>query len=145
MRSNMRRTPAAGSLPVSTLTSVSPPLDQLDVEAELVEGATDDEVDKVMDGLSAVVEARREEEHRCARLLNGEHVAEMDERQGRLARHQHELPFLLQRHRDRAVDEVRHRAGSNRPERAHRARADHVRIDLRVFLGITGASGAPYA
>ena len=43
----------------------------------------------------------------------------------------HELPSLLDRDGGGAVDQVRHRAGGDRPRRAHRARADDVRVHLR--------------
>src|SRR5919198_6177205 len=107
MRSNIVRTPSAGSLPVSTVNSVAPPLHQLDVETQLVERTGDDEVDEIVDALRPVVEARREEEHRRSRLLDREHVAQMDERERRLARHQDELPLLLQSDGGGSVNEVR--------------------------------------
>ena len=53
----------------------------------------------------------------------------MDQRQRRLARHEHELAPLLQRHRGRPVDQVRHRAGGERADRAHRAGAHDVGVD----------------
>ena len=52
----------------------------------------------------------------------------MDRRQRRLARDEHELPPLLERDRGRAVDEVLHRSRGERPDRRHRARADHVGV-----------------
>src|SRR5436305_11656517 len=55
----------------------------------------------------------------------------MDEPERRLARPKYELAFLLERNRSRTVDEVRHRAGGDRAERAHRARTDHIGVHLR--------------
>ena len=58
--------------------SLTPPLRERVLEPELVERAADDEVDEVVDRLGSVVEARREEEDRRARLAQREHVAQVD-------------------------------------------------------------------
>ena len=50
--------------------------------------------------------------------LSGQHVLEVDRRERRLARHEHELAPLLQRDGGGAVDQVRHRARRERAERA---------------------------
>ena len=109
------------------------------LEPQLVEGPRDDEVDEVLDGFGAVVEAGCEEEDRGSGLAQREHVAEMDRRQRRLARHEHEPALFLQRDGRGAVDEVLHRAGSDRPDRPHRAGADHVRVDLGRARGVGSA------
>ena len=103
----------------------------LDLQAELVKCTRHDEVDEVVDRLGAVVEAGGEKQHGRPRLLDRKHVPQMDEGQRRLARHEDELPLLLEGHRGGAMNEIRHGARGDRPERAHRARADHVRVDLR--------------
>src|SRR4029453_14331355 len=125
MRSNIVRTASGASLPVSTLISVLPPAaHELVFEPELVEAAADDEVDEVVHRLGAVVEAGREEEHDRAGLAPAPHVLQVDQRERRLARAEHELAALLQRDAGRPLDQIRHRPGGDRPERAHRARAD---------------------
>src|SRR5207248_4320557 len=112
IRSNIARTPSAGSLPDSTLMSaLAPAAHQLVLEPQLVEAASDDEVDQVVHRACAVVEARREEEHDGAGLLHAEHVLEVDQREGRLARTEHEPPPLLERDARRPLDQVRHRPG----------------------------------
>src|SRR5215208_1614524 len=131
MRSNIVRTASGASLPVSTLTSVLPPAaHQLVLEPQLVEAAPDDEVHKVVNRARAVVEARRKKEHDRARLPNAQHVLEVDRRERRLARAEHELAALLESDACRPLDQVRHRPGGDRAERAHRAGADHVRVHL---------------
>src|SRR6266568_5459902 len=90
--------------------SFAPPLRDLDVETELIEGPADDEVDEVVDRFGSVIEARSEEQHGRAGFLDRERVAQVDQRQRRLARHHDELPLLFQSHGRRTVDEVRHRA-----------------------------------
>src|SRR5689334_10235581 len=115
MRSNIERTASGESLPLSTVISVlAPPPRQLVLEAELVETACDDEVDEVVDRFRPVVEARREEEHGCARLAHAEHVLEVDRRERRLARAEDQLAALLDRDARRPLDQVRHRAGGDR-------------------------------
>src|SRR6478609_1491780 len=132
MRSNIERTASGASLPLSTVTSGLPPAaHELVLEAELVEAARNDEVDQVVDRGSTVVEAWREKEHRRPRLPHPEHVLEVDRRERRLARAEDQLAALLDHDARRALDQVRHRAGGDRAERAHRARADHVAVDLR--------------
>src|SRR4051812_34365601 len=106
------------------------------LEADVVQDSRDDEVDEVVDRRGAVVEARREEQDGRARAAQRQHVLEMDRRQRRLAGADDELPLLLERDRRRAVDEVLHRAGGDRAERSHRARTDHVRVDLRRARGV---------
>ena len=75
IRSNIRRTPSAGNVPVPRPAGsveptpvIAPSLRERVLEAELVERAADDEVDEILHGLGAVVKARREEEDRRARL-----------------------------------------------------------------------------
>ena len=129
MRSNIPRTSAGSSLPVSCV-SLTPPRDQRVLDAELVEAARDDEVDEVVDRVGAVVEAGRGEEDHGARLVQRREPAQVDRRERRLARDEDELPPLLERDRGRAVDQVLHRAGRERADGRHRARADHVRVHL---------------
>src|SRR5437867_570464 len=74
---------------------------------ELIEAAGDDEVDEVLDRLGPVIEAGRGEEDHGAGLLQRGEAVQVDRRQRRLARHEHELPALLQRDRGGAVDQVR--------------------------------------
>src|SRR6476469_420209 len=122
MRSNIVRTASGASLPVSTVNSVLPPAaHELVVETELVEAAPDDEVHQVVDRACAVVEARSEEEDDRPCLPYAQHVFEVDQRERRLARAEHELAALLERHAHRTLDQVRHRAGGDRAERTHRA------------------------
>ena len=64
-------------------------------------------------------------------LAELEQVLEVDRRERRLARHEDELALLLQRDGRGAMDQVRHRARGDRPDRGHRARADDVAVDLR--------------
>src|SRR5215204_5475077 len=137
MRSNIVRTASGASLPLSTLTSVLPPAaHELVVQAKLVEAPSDDEVHEVVHRACAVVEAWREEEHHRARLAHAEHVLEVDQRERRLAWAEHELATLLERDARRPLDQVRHRAGCDRAERPHRARADHVRVHLGRAAGV---------
>src|SRR3954454_6825144 len=96
--------------PSSLRRSLSPSLRQRVLEAELVERAADDEVDEILHRLGAVVEARREKEDRRARLTECEHVAQVDRRERRLARHHDQPALLLDCHRRRTMDEVLHRA-----------------------------------
>ena len=114
----------------------APARDERVLEPDLVEHAADDEVDEVVDRLGAVVEARREEEDRRAGAAQREHVLEVDRRERRLARAEHELALLLQRDRGGTVDQVLHRTRRDRAERAHRARADDVGVDLRRAGGV---------
>ena len=99
-------------------------------DPELVEAACDDEVDEILDRRGTVVEARRGEEDHGARLVERREAAEVDRRERRLARDEHELAPLLERDRGRTVDQVRHRAGGERADGGHRARADDVGVDL---------------
>ena len=117
------------------------------LDPELVEAARDDEVDQLLDRVRAVVEARRQEEDRRAGLLELEHVAQVDLRKRRLPRTDDQPALLLQRHRGGAMDQVRHSPRGDRPERPHRAGANHVGVDLRgatrvrrlpVALGVDG-------
>ena len=105
--------------------SLAPPAHERVLDAELVEAAPDDEVDEIVDasrrrGRSP---ARRRGSSRPA-CRSVQHVLQVDRRERRLARHEHELPALLERDRRGPVDQVRHRARGDRAERAHRARAD---------------------
>ena len=68
----------------------APPPDERGVDAELVEAARDDEVDEVLDRLGAVVEARRGEEDHGAGVVERREPAEVDRRERRLARDEHE-------------------------------------------------------
>src|ERR671936_2435547 len=131
MRSNISRTPSAGSLPEATLTSALSPARGFVLDPELVEAARHDEVDQVVDRVGTVVEAGGKEEDRGTGFLYFEHVPQVDARERRLARAQDELAAFLQRDARRPVDEVGHRARGDRPERPHRARTDHIRVDLR--------------
>ena len=123
------RTVSGASVPDSYVTRLAPARDERIVDPDLVEAARDDEVDEVVDRLGAVVEAGRGEEDDRAGLVQRREPAEVDRGERRLARHEHELAALLQRHRRGAVDEVLHRSGRERPDRGHRARADHVGVD----------------
>src|SRR5512132_1344584 len=137
MRSNIVRTASGASLPVSTVISVLPPAaHELVLEAELVEAPSDDEVDEIVhrEALACVapqrtcrlcrfvrlerpvVEARREKEDDRTRLPYAQHVLEMDQRERRLARAEHELAALLERDARRPLNQVRHRAGGDRSE-----------------------------
>src|SRR5438034_782877 len=98
---------ANGSSSMSPSTQVIS-LDFRVFETERVERPGDDEVDEVLDALGAVVEARREEEDGGTGAAHREHVLEVDRRERRLARHQNQLAILLQRHRSRSLDQVRH-------------------------------------
>src|SRR2546428_7624651 len=90
---------------------LAPARDERVLEPDVVEGARDDEVDEVVDGLRARVEPRREEEDRRARAAQRQHVLEVDRRQRGLARAEDELALLLERNRRGAMDDVLHRAG----------------------------------
>src|SRR5437867_4349236 len=103
----MVRTPSGGSVPVLIVSSgsswpcvdkdnlLAPALDERVVQPELIQSASNDEIDEVLNGLCSVVEARRQEEDRGARALRRQHRLEVDRRQRRLARHEHELPLFL--------------------------------------------------
>ena len=138
MRSNMPRTSSAASDPDSCVMC-APPLDELVVDPELVETARDDEVDEVLDGVRAVVEARGGEEDHGAGFVERCEAAQVDRGQRRLARDEHELAALLQRHRCRAVDEVGHRAGGERAHGRHRTGTDDVGVDLRGAARVRAA------
>src|SRR5580704_16218906 len=101
--------------------SLAPAGGELVREPDLVEDARDDEVDERGDRRLAVVEAGREREDRRARAAEREHVLELDRRERRLARAEHELALLLERDRGRPVDEVLADAGRERAERPGRA------------------------
>ena len=132
IRSNMVRTPSGWRMPLSWRhRPLAPARHQGVVDADLVEGAGDDEVDEILDRLRTVVEAGcGEQDHRSC-LVQGREPAEMDRRERRLTRDEDELAALLQSDGGGAVDEVRHRARRERPHGAHRARADDVGIDPR--------------
>ena len=124
----MVRTPSGERVPVCVVTR--PPLGhQRVLDAELVERPPDDEVEQLVDPLPAVVEAGRKEEDRRPGLAQLEHSFEMDRRERRLARHDHELAALLERDARRTLDQVRHRPGRDRAQRAHRAGTDHIAVD----------------
>src|SRR5262249_41704838 len=119
--------------------SCAPPLDERVLESKQIQAAADYEIHEVVHGLGAVVEARRRKEDRRARPPQGEHVLEMDGRERRLPRDEHEPALLLERDRGGPVDQVLHRAGGDRPEGAHRAWTDYVGIDLRGSRRIRSA------
>src|SRR3954469_15390255 len=122
IRSNMRCTPSGASVPSFTVSSgpswpcidrdnsLTPALDQRIFDTKLIQSAGDDEIDEVFDGLGSMVEAGCEEEDRRAGAPGREHRLEMDRRERRLARHQHEPALLFQRDRRGPVDQVLHRA-----------------------------------
>src|SRR6266540_5272036 len=86
-----------GSEPkTSDAHSAPPSLHQPNIQPQLVERTADDEVDKVVDALRSVVEARRQKEDRRARLPQLEHVPQVDGRERRLPGHQDQLPLLLE-------------------------------------------------
>ena len=76
----------------------------------------DDEVDELLDPLGAVVEARRREQHDRAGAPHAQQVLEMDRRERRLARDEHELAALLERHVRGPVDQVRLAARRDRAD-----------------------------
>src|ERR1051325_2863355 len=79
--------------------SLPPALAQRIVDTKLIQSAGHDEVDEVVHGLGAVVEAGREKQDRRARTPRRQHRLEVDRGERRLARHQDELPLLLERDR----------------------------------------------
>src|SRR6478735_7764486 len=117
MRSNMVRTASGPNLPLSTVTSGLSPARGLVLDPELIEAAGDDEIDELIDGLGPVVEARCEEENRRPSLPELQHVPQVDLRERRLSRADDQPALLFQRHRGGAVNQVRHRARGDRPER----------------------------
>src|SRR5439155_14104582 len=88
----------------SSRTSISalPRLDQLDLQPKLVDDALHDEVDELADFLGSLIEARCRRQHDRARFNRERHVAQMHERERRLAGDQYELAALLERHVRRA-------------------------------------------
>src|SRR5919201_6963366 len=102
----------------SDVSRLTPTRNERVLDAELIEAACDDEVDEVVHRVGAVVEAGRREEHDRAGLPQPEHVLEVDRRERRLPRHQHQLAPFLQSHARRAVDQVGHRPGGHGAERA---------------------------
>src|SRR3989475_4859634 len=62
-----------------------PPLDELDLQAEVVEGPLHHEVHEVRDLLGLVIEPRRRGEHDRAGLRGERQVPQMHERERRLA------------------------------------------------------------
>src|SRR5213082_1941358 len=98
MRSNIVRTASGASVIGSPL---SPPRHERVLEPDVVENARDDEVDEIVDGPGAVVEAGREEEDRPTGAAQREHVLEVNRRQRRLPWADDELTLFLQRNRGR--------------------------------------------
>src|SRR3970040_902238 len=100
MRSNIVRTTSGARVPdscvtastpvgaryISPLHSLAPPGHERVVDPDLVETAGDDEVDKVVDRLRAVVEARRREEDDRARLVQRGESLQGDRGEGGLRR-----------------------------------------------------------
>ena len=90
-------------------------------DVQLVEYARDHEVDDVGDGLRMRVEARRGRKDHRAGMREPRHVVEVDHRQRRLARHQHERTPLLEHDVGGALDQVVGEPVRDRAERAHAA------------------------
>src|ERR1051325_7002170 len=80
-------------------TSLPPALAQRIVDTKLIQSARHDEVDEIVHGLGAVVEAGRQKQDRRAGAPRRQHRLEVDRGERRLARHQDELPLLLERDR----------------------------------------------
>src|SRR4051812_48895057 len=116
----LRTGPGSGNETWPKPSLLAPARHERVLEADVVERPRGDEVDEVVDGLGTVVEAGREEEDRGAGAPQRKHVLEVDRRERRLSRAEDELALLLEGDRRRAVNQVLHRAGGDRPERAHR-------------------------
>src|SRR5205807_725140 len=86
--------------------------------------------DEIVHRLGRAVETGREEEDRRAGSPRGQHVLELDRREGCLARTEDELALLLERDRGGALDQVLRQPGGDRAERPRGTRTDDVRVHL---------------
>src|SRR5438876_3108289 len=102
-----------------------PPLDERDLEAQMIEDTLHDEVHEIAHLLWPVIEPGRGGEHDRAGFRDEREVPQVDERQRRLARDQHQGAALLEHDVCGALDETAARAVRHRRHRPHRARADH--------------------
>src|SRR5690348_5055033 len=82
-----------------------PSFDQCDLHAHVIEHALHDEVDQITYLLGLVVEPRRRGQHDRPGFGGQREVAEVDERERRLAGDEHQRPPLLERHVGSALDE----------------------------------------
>jgi len=105
------------------------------VEAQRRDDLADDVIDCVLQRLRPRVEAGHRRQHDRAGLGELEQPAQVDPRERRLARHDHERPPLLERHVADAVDERARGAEGDMRHRRHRARADHGGVGEAAAAG----------
>ena len=103
------------------LRTRSPPLDQIVRHSELVENASDDEIDEVRERLRTVIEAGHRRQEDRASLRGAMHVFDLQDRQRRLARDENQLAAFLQMHVGRPLNQVLARCMGNARKRAPRA------------------------
>src|SRR2546428_13558732 len=101
-----------------------PPLDELDLQAQVVDDPLHHEVHEVGDLLGLVIEPRRRGEHDRAGLRGEREVAEMYERERRLPRNENQRAPLLERDVGGALEQRAARPRARRPPPAPLARAD---------------------
>ena len=130
MRSNMRSTSAGWQRAVAAaLTRAAPQRRSRSCSTPSeVEHLAGDEVDDVVERVRLGVERGHCRQYQRTGLAQLQQRLEVDDRERRLARHEHEPAVLLERHAGGAVDQVRRPRGGDRARRGHRARADHVGV-----------------
>ena len=79
-------------------------------------------IDEVVDGAGLVVEGRHRRQHHGTSLRHRDHVAEVDEAERGLPRHEHQAPPLLQRHVGGSAEQLAADPVGDRAEGPHRAR-----------------------
>src|SRR4029079_11546439 len=109
-----------------TLSFALPARDEILLHSELIEHSRHHEIDEVRDLLRSVIEAGCGGHHDRTRPSQPQHVAEVYGAERSLAWHQNQLALLLERDIRSSLDQRAGRAGGNRRQRTHRARAhDH--------------------
>ena len=117
----------------------APARDQAVVDAELIADPGDDEVDQVVEPPRAVIPAGHGRQHDRPGPRDRQHVFEMNEAQGRLARDQDQLAPFLEMHVGRAGDQIGRDPAGDRPQRAHAARDDDHSAGPERAAGDPGA------
>ena len=104
-------------------------------KAQRRDDLADDVIDCVLQRLRPRVEAGHRRQHDRAGLGELEQPAQVDPRERRLARHNHERSALLERHVADAMDERARGAEGDMRHRRHRARADHGGVGEAAAAG----------
>ena len=98
------------------------------LDAQVIADAADDEIDGVLKGLRPSIKGGHGGQHHGAGLSTSGQIAQLNQMQRRLARHQHERTTFLQMNVGGAMNKVLRQTVSDGRGRAHAARTnDHSR------------------